>query len=449
MKIIVRNRFQSALTVKSFLMRMPFYVLVLICFSFLGCGIFNNNEIELFKVTPISAVEVALEVSADSGDRITIARDGNEIHSFRMSAKDTMLYDSGLEANTSYIWKATNKSSRRDKNKERQATTLSTTSSEFTWQTFRFGEHSSSTLYGVSIIDENNIWAVGEIYMNDSTGQSEDTPYNVMYWNGVTWQYNRLFSNCRIYFPNCGPITDLLERASAVIAFEKNNVWVSAGTLHHFSGDSWSQQGGILGVGSSNSFWGKDSLNMFFAGNNGFIATYEKGIWQKIESGTELDIEDIHGNEEQGVVAVASELFESLDKAILRIKKDQTVEPLSTEGIPEPISGIWFDETGVAYIVGSGMFRKPRLESPTAWQAFHRPITNNYMDAIDANGLNDIVVSGNSGEVLHFNGAVWTSWQNGLAGTLYDIDIHQNLVVAAGFDGGKAFITMGKREESR
>ena len=43
-----------------------------------------------------------------------------------------------------------------------------TTSHNFTWETWTFGEHSSSVLNDVAIIDENNIWAVGEIYMNDS-----------------------------------------------------------------------------------------------------------------------------------------------------------------------------------------------------------------------------------------------------------------------------------------
>jgi len=47
---------------------------------------------------------------------------------------------------------------------------MDTTSHNFTWQTWTFGEHSSSRLYDVAIINENNIWAVGEIYMKDSLG---------------------------------------------------------------------------------------------------------------------------------------------------------------------------------------------------------------------------------------------------------------------------------------
>ncbi len=58
-------------------------------------------------------------------------------------------------------------------------TTMDTTSHNFTRQSFTFGQHSSSVLYDVAIIDENNIWAVGDIYMNDSLGNPDPNRYNL------------------------------------------------------------------------------------------------------------------------------------------------------------------------------------------------------------------------------------------------------------------------------
>ena len=66
--------------------------------------------------------------------------------------------------------------------------TIDTTSHNFTFQTWTFGEHSSSTLYDAAIIDDNNIWAVGEIYLNDSTGQPDPQPYAAAHWNGTEWK---------------------------------------------------------------------------------------------------------------------------------------------------------------------------------------------------------------------------------------------------------------------
>ncbi len=53
-----------------------------------------------------------------------------------------------------------------------------TTSHNFEWQITYLGEGASSYLKDVAIIDENNIWSVGEIYLKDSTGQYIHPPYN-------------------------------------------------------------------------------------------------------------------------------------------------------------------------------------------------------------------------------------------------------------------------------
>ncbi len=135
--------------------------------GFSSCGILSSddNERNLLNVTPVSAVEAFLEVRAFPGADIVVERDGEQIDSFRMSRADTLLTDTGLQPATTYRWTAETKNGF-NRTETRRAATLDTTSQEFTWETFTFGEHSSSVLRGVSIIDENNIWAVGEIYMN-------------------------------------------------------------------------------------------------------------------------------------------------------------------------------------------------------------------------------------------------------------------------------------------
>ncbi len=46
-------------------------------------------------------------------------------------------------------------------------------------------------LYDVAIIDENNIWAVGEIYMNDSLGNPDPKRYNAIHWDGTKLGINK------------------------------------------------------------------------------------------------------------------------------------------------------------------------------------------------------------------------------------------------------------------
>ncbi len=67
-----------------------------------------------------------------------------------------------------------------------------TTSHNFTWQTWSFGEHSSSIFNDVAIINDSSIFAVGEIYMNDSLGQPDPIAYNAAYWNGNEWSFQKI-----------------------------------------------------------------------------------------------------------------------------------------------------------------------------------------------------------------------------------------------------------------
>lgn len=424
-------------------LNMPLVLLIAVLTMLSACGLLNDDgENEPLTVKPISAVEVALEVSGNPGDQIIISRGEQQHYSFRLSQPDTVIYEAGLQPATTYTWSLTNQQviDSQVLTARRQATTLDTTSSNFTWQTFSFGEHSSSVLYGVSIIDENNIWAVGEIYMNDSTGQADSDAYNVAHWNGNEWDFKKLQ-----FYTFCNQSNTGSYPATSIITFSKNDLWISsASQVTRYNGTDQLVTECIST--SVNKLWGTDSSNVYAAGSNSVISHYNGQDWQKIETGTELDFYDIHGNGEQGVVAVAAKIFESLDKAIYSINPSGKVQSLAVEGIPYPISGIWFDESGVTYIVGSGMYRKVNQHTTLAWQSFHDGITNNYLQAIDGNGLNDIVVAGAFGELLHFNGMEWKSFYQGIDGNLYDINLKSDFVVAAGYEGRQAYITIGERE---
>lgn len=95
-----------------------------------------------------------------------------------LNTKDSLLYIDFLLPNQTYIFQSVIQSINQSSNKL-SVTTMDTTSHYFTWQTWTFGEHSSSVLYDVAIIDENSIYAVGEIYMNDSLGQQDPQAYGV------------------------------------------------------------------------------------------------------------------------------------------------------------------------------------------------------------------------------------------------------------------------------
>ncbi len=198
--------------------------------------------------------------------------------------------------------------------------------------------------------------------------------------------------------------------------------------------------------GGIESLWGKNSEDMFFGGALGSMAHYNGQSWKKVETGTDLDVYDIHGTEEQGVVAVAAKFLTNHNNLMVKITEDGHIEPLSTQGISYSIHGVWIDPSGPAYVIGSGIYRKPDVDFLLAWNPIHEEITNNYMFAIDAIALNDIAIAGAFGEVLHFNGAQWRSFHQQISGSIYDVKISGDVIAAIGYDGRQGFISIGRRE---
>lgn len=148
----------------------------------------NESQLSLSQIE-VSSTEVWLQLKTDN---LAIPSDINLVQNselrkrITLTKQDTVLYVDSLLPNQTYIFQSiiqpTNQSS--FESNKLQVTTMDTTSHDFTWQTFTFGAHSSSSLYDVTIINENDIWAVGQIYMNDSLGQPDLNLYNVVHWDG-------------------------------------------------------------------------------------------------------------------------------------------------------------------------------------------------------------------------------------------------------------------------
>jgi hypothetical protein len=321
-----------------------------------------------------------------------------------------------------------------------------TTSHNFTWQTWTFGEHSSSVLNDVTIIDENNIWAVGEIYMNDSLGQADPHAYNAVHWDGNVWQPQKITVEFR-----GNMITPPLE---GVFAFSGTDIWFVGSLPIHGDGTNWTMYDLRTTVNPNLSLskaWGLTSNDMYFVGRAGSIAHYSgaTGGWQKIESGTDLHLYNIYGDYSKidgtyEILVTAADRSVSFEKEILKISNTTTVTSLVAEGIPYSIIGIWFKANNKYYVCGAGLFSKSNIETNEAWEEL--TVSNVYLESIDGNHLNDIVICGSFGELLHYNGVSWRSYSEMPGGSLLlSTKIKDNLVVTVGIKNPRAFITIGRR----
>ena len=180
---------------------------------------------------------------------------------------------------------------------------IDTTSHAINWTIDEIGEY-GSILRDVVIIDENNIWAVGEIYLKDSLGNPDPKAYNAVHWDGSKWQLKRIF------FPTvCGGTSLTAYPAKAIFAFNDGQIRISS------SGDKIA----ILKDGaqinklclpsnvsmSINKLWGNSSNDLYVVGYGGNIAHYYNSVWSRIESGTDINLRDVWGSPDGSIVWAA------------------------------------------------------------------------------------------------------------------------------------------------
>jgi hypothetical protein len=311
-------------------------------------------------------------------------------------------------------------------------TTMDTTSHNFTWQTFTFGNPNfgSSDISDVAIIDENNIWAVGEIY-NDSTGIF----YNAVHWNGNQWELKRILYDGTIW------------SIGTIFAFSENDIWFSA--FVKYNGQNFIELPipGILMGWSPNKIWGSSSSSLYVVGNNGNIAYYNGQSWQGIESGTTTNINDIWGINDLStvnslVLCTVTNRYQVGDHKLLSISGDGAKEYITWPYTG--LYGIWFNSPRKIYIVGGDacVYKNDSLET------FDAP-SDYFLTRVKGNDLNDIYIATAGAEILHYNGMNWVRMSDGIYGKYEGMDVKGNTVVLVGYsiEGGivgRAVVTIGK-----
>jgi len=417
-----------------------FLVLVVLFFS-LSCNEgYDYSQAALgLDLQDFSCTEAWIEVQIGSNDKtanIYIKKNDEIIQTVNVGESETLFYFDGLLPNTTYKFDAvTYEDGKEVKSNPVTFTTLDTTSHNFSWQTFEFGQHSSSTLYDVAIINENNIWAVGEIYLNDSLGQS--IRYNAVHWDGSDWGLKRIY-----YYGACSAVT--YPPLTAIWAFDGNNIVVTnGGSIGWFNGSTINLDCRVnpLLTGAINKIWGSGSNDLYAVGGAGNIAHYKNGSWTKIESGTTTNINDAWGIFENGkstIYCPVSSVFNPpQDKKILKITSDK-VDSISWEK-DKIVYSCWTKNKNFLYVGGEGVF----VNKFGTWEQITLPpITTN---SIRGNDINDVFAVGSMGTIFHFNGISWQVISSYTQKENYRVDFKNNVVAICGYYNGKGFVEIGIR----
>jgi len=379
-----------------------------------------------------------------------------------LKSNDTTIYINSLLPNKTYNFIAVVAGiEQEDTSNQLQATTLDTTSHFFSYQTFELGEPltgNSSILYDVALIDANNIWAVGEIYVTDSIGQT--VLYNAVHWGGVEWELKK------IYFPTvCGQPNLTPYPSRSIYAFDDGKIWMSS------SGDKIAiLENGIqtnqfclpTSVSMSvNRIWGISSNDAHIVGNSGKIAHYQSGTWQQVPIKTELPLIDIYSADENEIY-ISGAYTPETKGVLLKGSSSGFSVMINSEVIDESqlfqklygeLWSVWVDENSTVYTGGNLLFRYKNNQWNYETSLPENFIGGNpgeyyrgFITSIRGNASNDYIIAGDRNTLKHFNGVTWE--QIGLPYSpsspiiWYKVEEKGNTAVAVGDKGSYAFIIL-------
>lgn len=374
---------------------------------------------------------------------------------FILNTQDSILYIDSLLPKQTYSFQVSSIQHPVSSNKA-NATTMDTTSHNFTWQSWTFGQHSSSVLYDVAIINENNIWAVGEIYMNDSLGNPDPHAYNAIHWNGVSWELKRV-----PFFYNGSPIFVVIK---SVFAFREDDIWFEAGI--HWNGSNFEQIPMNVSFPSHvNKLWGSSSNDLYAVGNGGNIAHYNGSSWTKIESGTSMNLFDISSSDGKSIY-ISGGNFNMLEGILLLgnssgFKMLKEGKNISAAEIFKPyFAGIsktvWMSYKRTVFWGGNFLYRYK-----LGMIDFVKSLPGNYFNQnsngenwgfismIRGNSDNDLIMIGEGNTVRHFNGFTWEQlgmpYNYNSDYTWLAVEVKANIIASVGRSNASAILILLQR----
>jgi hypothetical protein len=409
---------------------------------FLDTVLVEPTEIDLHLTT--------LDSIHNSNTFFRVLRDSVVIFSRFILQKDTIITDTGLSPSHLYHYSA---NQFRDSvnvgySKVLIVRTMDTTSHNFVWEVDTIGDGNGSVLFDVAIINDTLAYAVGAIYKRDSSGHYNTDPYNLARWNGVIWQVYSL------YFPlynfDCTLAGYYSPVVRTVFAFDTKSILISdGGNVAKWNGDSLIYLpciGPGTGSGEIIKIWGASVTNFYLVGRNGTIIHYDGATWQKMESGTNMDLTDVWGSPDGSIVWVCGWSQHRLGTFLLKNENNagwqlayegtRSEFSIRSDSLSGPYIGVYTPNNRRIYVASDAGVYKANYT--THGEAERLSFTSTYFPGFPSrlrgNGPNELTIVGQNTFIAHYNGSSWRWYSNVMSsnGMLYSIDQKGNLVVAVG-----------------
>ena len=385
------------------------------------------------SVDDIGTTEAYLRIhlSGAASYGFVLTRDGQLVMSAASSPADTTVIDEPLLPGRTYSYQAYRLSGSApvDSSGKVQARTMDSTSHNFQWTVDTLGV-AYSILWDCQIISENDIWIVGVFYELDSLGNVESQPHNAAHWDGTRW------TAIRVQFHTiCGQSDLTPYPASSALAFGTGDIWIAidGSQVARWIGSEQQSATCLPFSFSIRKLWGPQQTSIYAVGDAGSIAYYNGTAWQKVESGTSVDVQDVWGGTNRNVgtnvaMFAASNEYTAGEKKLLRVNSSGVLDEFPWPMQDRRLHSVWFSANSPLYVCGGGIFVWKGL----AWKEITEvPLI--FTNRIRGNAENDIFVVGDFGLVAHGNGSTWHVYsQFGMQGVYHSLDVKRNTMIAVG-----------------
>jgi hypothetical protein len=423
-----------------------------------------------FTLEGKTCTEALIKLKVENILNAAIFRDDSLLINIPKQSIDTTIYEEKLLPKTDYNYKVTVEHPLANGNsktfsKELLVQTLDTTSQNFTYQIWEFGEITNNHFYDVSIINDNDIWVVGLINSTELDSENTYINYNAVHWDGVEW------TRKRIPFIGCGAV--IYPIIYSVQAFNENDIlFLRDGSLVHYDGQNYFNHCDIhqLLTHALLKIWAKNYNDIYCVGERGNSVFYNGQNWMRVNGNTGLYLLDIYstGNGEVYTSGVGDQFHTGGDTTGILLKGNSGGFTKMVEGrfISEAelfnpyligdLATVWVDENNSIYTGGHYLYQYRNNK----WDYVHSLVDNHfggnfgayqwgYINSIRGNASNDYIIAGERNTIRHFNGISWTqlgmpySFSSGIIWRR--VETKNNIAVACGYRGDKAIIIRLKR----
>ncbi|PIU18020.1 MAG: hypothetical protein COT16_03540 [Elusimicrobia bacterium CG08_land_8_20_14_0_20_44_26] len=359
-----------------------------------------------------SFVSLSFSISGSGKRNYAIQRDSLIVLTGTLFGEDTIVTDWNAEPATTYRYRLLVKDHGEtiDKSEWLSVTTMDTTSHDFTWEKIVLC-NGGGYLEDVEIVDENNVWVVGEFIPEPDTGGYSP---NAAHWDGNSWTLKQIKYGATIY---------------DILVFSDNDIWVSSGLPYHWDGQRWTLYHlwdmGVLSESDHPVYWmwGSSSSNMYFIGE-GTVVHYDGKTFKKIEDIPDYNYYRINGIFDQVTnqtrIWIGAISIEVQGGALIYFDGQNwtTIWDRDNRYYPDPV----YSTVGASWIpnnckyllfyIGGAVDGIFSIHNINIFDDYTYSVSVNLgaIRRIDGNGMNDFFAVGDFNNVIHYNGKTFHNY---------------------------------------